>query len=112
VFTEQLIPEVAHRQVSQHSAEIAQPKFISNREYLSITGQASGHAVMIVVGVCVCLLVLVLVAGLAKLRSVQKKVAEDEAEVEMAWDDTALNITVNPLEDLGRRRPTAASKIL
>ena len=42
VFTEQLIPEVAHRQVSQHSAEIAQPKFISNREYLSITGQASG----------------------------------------------------------------------
>ena len=57
-----------------------------------------GHAVMIVVGVCVCLLVLVLVAGLAKLRSVQKKVAEDEAEVEMAWDDTALNITVNPLE--------------
>merc|ERR1719432_363186 len=56
VYTEQVDAAVAHRQVSQHSAEIAKPKFISNREYMSLTGQNSGHAVMIIVGVCVCLL--------------------------------------------------------
>ena len=57
-----------------------------------------GHAVVVVVAVCVCLLITVLGVGVLRLRAAHSRSSEDEAEVEMAWDDTALNITVNPLE--------------
>ena len=47
--------------------------------------------------VCVVLLVGVLGVGVYRLRTAHTR-TDDELEVEMAWDDTALNITVNPLE--------------
>jgi len=35
----------------------------------------------------------------------------DEAEVEMAWDDAALNITVNPLEESSECRAMGGEKV-
>ncbi len=48
------------------------------------------------VAACVVLLLTVLTVGVVRLRAAHKRAAEEE--VEMAWDDTALNITVNPME--------------
>jgi len=87
---------VAHREVSSHGVQAPSPRFISNREF--ITGQTQGHAVVAIVFVCVVLLVGVLGVGVYRLRTAHTR-TDDELEVEMAWDDTALNITVNPLEE-------------
>ena len=39
-----------------------------------------------------------LTVGVLRLRAAHKRALREEAEAEMAWDDAALNITVNPLE--------------
>jgi len=51
------------------------------------------------------LLLTVLTVGVARLRAAHKRSLREEAEVEMAWDDAALNITVNPMEDTASCRP-------
>lgn len=88
----------SHFQVSRHGAELPAAQMVSSRhEYMG--AQSQGHAVVVVVVVCVGLLVAVLAVGVVRLRAAHRRAAQEEAEVEMAWDDTALNITVNPLEE-------------
>merc|ERR1711997_501812 len=50
--------------------------------------------------------------GVVKLRANTGRQRSEEQEVEMAWDDAALNITVNPLEDASEVGVIRVDKIL
>jgi hypothetical protein len=67
---------------------------------------------MVVVVVCVGLLLTMLTVGLVRLRAAHQRSLREEQEVEMAWDDAALNITVNPLEETGACVPGVAGQKL
>jgi hypothetical protein len=112
-------PVQVHHQISHHGAEIPSahggPRLLSSgRDYFSGGGQsqAQGHAVVIVVVVCVGLLLTVLAVGVVRLRAAHTRSLREEAEVEMAWDDAALTITVNPMEETGECRPAEGAKSL
>ena len=51
--------------------------------------------------VCVGFLVVMIVLGVVRIRTAhQRSTQEDINDAEMAWDDSALNITVNPMEEV------------
>ena len=54
-----------------------------------------GHLLLALVLLAVSLVLAVLVVGVVKLRANSGRQRAEEQEVEMAWDDAALNITVN-----------------
>jgi len=102
----------AHHQLSQHGAELPGAQVSSSsQEFLSL-GQTQGHAVIVVVVVCMGLLFTVLTLGVIRLRAAHKRALREEAEVEMAWDDAALNITVNPLEETTECRAMGGEKAI
>ena len=71
-----------------------------------------GNLVAVVAVVCVALMAFLLILGVVRIRASQRRSAGEAAEedgeaaraaaaggeMEMAWDDTPLNITVNPME--------------
>ncbi|XP_065559278.1 calsyntenin-1-like [Artemia franciscana] len=107
IISHRLTPiQQAKLEMAKHHVDIPQP--FSDLYYSSQSGnlsrgmaQGAGHAVTIVVIVCASFLILMITLGVVRVRAAQKR-AKDEAnaESEMAWDDMALNITVNPLEAL------------
>lgn len=59
----------------------------------------AGHAVTVIIVVCVGFLLFMVVLGVIRIRAAHNRSQqEDMADAEMAWDDSALNITVNPME--------------
>lgn len=59
----------------------------------------SGHAVTIIIVVCVGFLLFMIVLGVIRIRAAHHRANQEEiADTEMAWDDSALTITVNPMD--------------
>lgn len=60
----------------------------------------AGHTVTIIVMVCAGFLILMISLGVVRVRAARRRAQQEEtaADTEMAWDDSALTITVNPME--------------
>lgn len=94
----------AHAQVSEHIADM-KPAHMINDMYITHTFMdgakevGTSHAVTVIIVVCVGFLLFMIVLGVIRIRAAHHRATEqDMADAEMAWDDSALNITVNPME--------------
>merc|ERR1712241_1123232 len=99
----QVRPQDSHRKIGVHGVE--QPVFSMSSHTPSNSGfagnQEQSNITAMIVVVCVGLMVAFLILGIVRLRAVHNRQTKEElqAEVEMAWDDSALNITVNPIDE-------------
>jgi len=60
----------------------------------------AGAGIAVIAVVCIGFLVFLIILGVARIRTAQRRTVEVNMEErqEMEWDNSALNITVNPLD--------------
>merc|ERR1712037_499399 len=95
-------PKSSHLKMGVHGVE--QPTAFSlgkKDNFLAGGNQQQSNITAMIVVVCVGLMIAFLVLGIVRLRAAHNRQTKEElqAEVEMAWDDSALNITVNPSDE-------------
>lgn len=81
-----------------HPASIVSRDYLP-ADHLNVMATGGSHAVTIIVVVCVGFLIFMVVLGIIRIRAAhQRNNTEEAQDSEMTWDDSALTITVNPME--------------
>ncbi|CCD61229.1 Secreted calsyntenin-1 [Caenorhabditis elegans] len=84
--------------------DLPRPKaLLSHHGYDVGQGAIAGGAVAVVVVVCVGFLLVLLVIGVLKMRDTpmpRRRRQKRQSDGGMHWDDSGMNITVNPLDDV------------
>jgi hypothetical protein len=97
----QVQPKSSHLKMGVHGVEQTAFSLGKNENFLTGGNQQQSNITAMIVVVCVGLMIAFLVLGIVRLRAAHNRQTKEElqAEVEMAWDDSALNITVNPIDE-------------
>lgn len=101
---------IALAKVDGHEVEFKDAK-VKAANYLQDSGMtptgevmaktSASHAVTIIIVVCVGFLVFMIVLGVIRIRAAHHRAQESrDDDQEMAWDDSSLTITVNPMDQI------------